>query len=59
MNEVTRLLINMMLPHLSERDQKRFAQCLNCSRNIEECGCTDDDEDENGSCRYYIPSVNS
>jgi len=59
MNEFTRLMISKMLPHLSERDQKRFTECLNCSNDIEKCECTEADEDESGSCRYYNPLVKS
>ena len=28
-------------------------QCLNCINDPADCGCTEDDEDENGFCKKY------
>lgn len=31
----------------------RMMQCVWCKNDPETCGCTDDDEDENGFCRQW------
>lgn len=36
-----------------EQDLKRLIQCVICANDPETCGCTDDDEDEQGFCLNY------
>lgn len=38
----------------SENDLFRMRQCFYCLNNPETCGCSDDDEDENGHCKKYL-----
>lgn len=38
---------------LSLNDLLRVKQCINCEYHPADCGCTEDDEDENGFCKKY------
>ena len=34
-------------------DFERLMECITCGRDPGHCGCTDDDEDENGLCKKW------
>lgn len=38
--------------NMSDKDKKRFFQCLNC-KNLNTCDRDESDEDENGLCKFY------
>ena len=38
---------------LNSRDRARFIECLTCEHNPGECGKGDEDENENGFCKYH------
>lgn len=43
--------------YLSDNDKLRLLQCLYCVHDPGVCGCTEDDEDEQGMCKYYRMDV--
>ena len=51
-NELMDTLLGIIMPNLSERDQKRLKQCVTCARDIE--ACQFEEEDETGMCTKWI-----
>ena len=38
---------------MTDHDIERLIQCITCSCDLEKCGCTEADEDENGMCTKW------
>ena len=42
-----------IISQMSAKDKSRLMQCVTCQNNPDNCGCDDNDEDENGLCKKY------
>ena len=55
MNPQIKNLLNEL--DMSPKDKERLLQCVFCQRDPANCGCDENNEDENGLCKNYIGQV--